>query len=205
MKKTSKKFMALVMTTMMVSFVFAGCGSDTMNDATGTDMTTEVPNGNSTAPDGTGEPTTNDTHVGDGRGDGVVGDVADGVGNAVGDVANGVGDAVGDVARGVGDAVGDVANGVGNAVNGGFESYEDAHDYLLSQLGTQDNAGAYEVRNVKKEAVTYNNGQKGYRFEVHDTREGSDTRLGVFYVDQETGKVYKEDKNGNNVTEYSFS
>ena len=202
MKKTSKKFLALAMTAMMVSFVFVGCG-DTMNDATN-----DTTNGSTTTTeDGMG---TDNNGVNDGTaGDGTVGNAAEGVGDAVGDVANGVGNAVGDVAKGVGDAVGDVANGVGNAVgnvtNGGFETYEDAHDYLLGQLGTQDSNASYEVRNVKKETVAYQNGQKGYQFEIHDTRDGNDTTVGTFYVDQATGKVYKGDENGKNIKEYTFS
>lgn len=201
MKKISKKFLALTMTAMMVSFAFVGCG-DTMNDATnGTNATTD------TTDDYTG---TDNNDVNDqNTNDGAVGGAAEGVGDAVGDVANGVGNAVGDVAHGVGDAVGDVANGIGNAVgdmtSGGFNSYEDAHDYLLGQLGTQDSNASYEVRNMNKQTVAYQNGQNGYQFEIHDTRDGNDTKVGTFYVDQATGKVYKGDENGKNVKEYTFS
>lgn len=197
MRKTSKKILTFVMTAMMVSFVFVGCG-DTMNDAT--DGTT-----NSTT-DTTEDMTQNDDTMTE---DNTVGEGTKDVGDAVGDVARGAGDAVGDVARGVGDAVGDVANGVGDAVgdvtDGGFETYEDAHDYLLGQLGTENRDASYEIKNVKKETVEYQDGQKGYQFEVHDTNNGKDTKIGTFYVDQATGKVYKGDKNGKNVKEYTFS
>lgn len=209
MKKMSKVIAATTMTAMMVSFVFTGCGTDTMNDATGPDTTTEIQTEDTTTTDGTENMTTEgmtgDNNVGNTTGDGVVGDVANDVGNAAGDVANGVGNAVGDVTRGVGEAVDDMTNGVGNTISGGFHSYEDAHDYLLSQLGTQDKEAAYEIRNVQKETVTYQNGNKGYRFEVHDTKSSKDKKVGVFYVDQETGKVYKEGKNENDITEYKFS
>lgn len=197
MKKSTKKLMALMMTVMMISFAFVGCGTDTDS----TTMTTEQTTG-TTAPDGAGNPTTGDR-------DGVVGDMAEGVGNAVGDVANGVGDAVGDVANGVGNAVGDVADGVGNAIGdgttNGFQSYEDAHDYLLGKLGTQDNNASYEVRNMEKETVVYQDGKKGYKFEVYDTRDGKDKKFGTFFVDEKDGKVYKSNENGNGVTSYTFS
>ena len=136
MKKLTKKLVALTMIAMMVSFTFVGCGTDDNG-------TTEMPM-DSTTTNGT-DNTTGDVGT-SGRDDGVIGDIANGVGDAVGDVANGIGDAVGDVANGIGNAVGDV-------VNGGFESYEDAHDYLLGQLGAQDNDASYEVRNVKKETI----------------------------------------------------
>ena len=174
MKKSTKKLMALMMTVMMISFAFVGCGTDTDS----TTMTTET-----TAPDGAGTPTTDNPTTGDG---------------VVGDMANGVGDAVGDVANGVGNAVNDV-------VDGGFQSYEDAHDYLLGKLGKQDNNAAYEVRNVKKETVAYQDGSKGYQFEIYDTRDGKDKKFGTFYVDEKDGRVYKGNENGTGVTSYDFS
>ena len=188
MKRTSKKILALVMTVMMVSFVFVGCGNDDMNDATGGNETsTSTTNG-----------TNQDNMDGNTTDNGVVGDAAEGVGDAVGDVVDGVGDAVGDVVDGVGDATKDITSG-------GFSSYEDAHDYLIDRLGHEDNQASYEIRNVKKDVVEYQNGQKGYQFEVHDTRDGKDKKVGTFYVDQETGKVYKGDENNKELKEYTFS
>ena len=164
MRKTSKKILTFVMTAMMVSFVFVGCG-DTMNDAT----------------DGTTNNTTDTTEDMTQNDDTMTED-----------------DTVGEGTKDVGDAVGDVTDG-------GFETYEDAHDYLLGQLGTENRDASYEIKNVKKETVEYQDGQKGYQFEVHDTNNGKDTKIGTFYVDQATGKVYKGDKNGKNVKEYTFS
>ncbi len=201
MKKLTKKLVALTMTAMMVSFTFVGCGTDD-NGTTEMPMDSTTTNGTDNTTDGTTNGTNDTTVDGDvgtsGRGDGVIGDMANGVGDAVGDVANGIGNAVGDVANGIGNAVGDV-------VNGGFESYEDAHDYLLGQLGAQDNDASYEVRNVKKETVAYQDGHKGYEFEVHDTRNGSDKKFGTFYVDEKDGRVYKMNENGNGITAYPFS
>ena len=188
MKKLTKKLVALTMTAMMVSFTFVGCGSSDDNGTTEMPMDSTTTNGTDNTTNGTTNDTTVEGDVGtSGRGDGVIGDMANGVGDAVGDVANGIGNAVGDV------------------VNGGFESYEDAHDYLLGQLGAQDNDASYEVRNVKKETVAYQDGHKGYEFEVHDTRNGSDKKFGTFYVDEKDGRVYKMNENGNGITAYPFS
>lgn len=59
-------------------------------------------------------------------------------------------DAVDDVADGVGDAVEDVANG--------FDNYDDAHDYLLNRLQTDDKDGKYEVRNETRDEQEYKDG-----------------------------------------------
>lgn len=116
--------------------------------------------------------------------------------NAGDNVADGVGDAVGDVANGVGNAVDDVADGVGDAVDnlggGSFDSYDDAKDYLLGKL-SEDNVNAtYEIRNEKRDLVSYHSedsGAQGYQFSVYET-DGNE-KIGIYYVDKETGKIYR--------------
>lgn len=119
-----------------------------------------------------------------------------GVGDVVDDAADGVGDAVEDVTRGVGEAADDVADGVGDAVDnlggGSFDSYEDAKSYLLDKL-SEDNANAtYEVREEKKDLISYHSedpGAQGYQFSVYET-DGNE-KIGIYYVDKENGKIYR--------------
>ena len=92
-------------------------------------------------------------------------------------------DAVDDVADGVGDAVDDIANG--------FDNYDDAHDYLLNRLQNDDKDGKYEVRNETKDEQEYRDGASGYHFEIYDTSDDSGKKYGDFYVDKDTGKIYK--------------
>ena len=129
--------------------------------------------------------------------DGAGEDGVDGTGNTDEDQGTGsVGEAVNDVADGVGEAADDLGEGIGDAVDnlggGSFDSYDDAKKYLLEKLG-KDNASAnYEVREEKKDLVSYNNSDadaRGYEFSVYETDQ--DEKIGIYYVDKETGKIYR--------------
>ena len=102
-------------------------------------------------------------------------------------------DAVDDVA-GVGDAVDDIANG--------FDNYDDAHDYLLNRLQNDDKDGKYEVRNETKDEQEYRDGASGYHFEIYDTSDDSGKKYGDFYVDKDTGKIYKRNTKTEKLEEY---
>ena len=103
-------------------------------------------------------------------------------------------DAVDDVVDGVGDAVDDIANG--------FDNYDDAHDYLLNQLQSKDADGKYEVRNETKEEQEYKDGASGYHFEIYDASDDSGKKYGDFYVDKDTGKIYKRNTKTEKLEEY---
>ncbi len=94
----------------------------------------------------------------------------------------------------VADAVDDVANG--------FDNYDDAHDYLLNRLGKDNKNAKYEVRNETKDTKEYRDGAKGYHFEIYDTSDDSGKKYGDFYVDKDTGKIYRKDTKTKKVTEY---
>lgn len=103
-------------------------------------------------------------------------------------------DAVDDVVDGVGDAVDDIANG--------FDDYDDAHDYLLNRLQSKDADGKYEVRNETKEEQEYKDGASGYHFEIYDASDDSGKKYGDFYVDKDTGKIYKRNTKTEKLEEY---
>ena len=103
-------------------------------------------------------------------------------------------DAVDDVADGVGDAVEDVANG--------FDNYDDAHDYLLNRLQTDDKDGKYEVRNETRDEQEYKDGASGYHFEIYDANDDSGKKCGDFYVDKDNGKIYKRNTKTEKLEEY---
>ncbi|MBQ4522033.1 MAG: ubiquinone biosynthesis protein [Lachnospiraceae bacterium] len=111
-----------------------------------------------------------------------------------------VGDDLGNAVDNVGDAVGDVGNAVGDMLGAnfnGFSSYEDAHDYFMSTMQGGNNSGRYEVRNENKDLGQYQNGRYGYQFELYDVTSGEGSRLGEYWVDRDTGKIYlKNDKSG---------
>lgn len=104
------------------------------------------------------------------------------------------GDAVDDVVDDVGDAVDDVANG--------FDNYDDAHDYLLNRLQNDDKNGKYEVRNETKDEQEYKDGASGYHFEIYDASDDSGKKYGDFYVDKDTGKIYKRNTKTEKLEEY---
>ena len=92
------------------------------------------------------------------------------------------------------DAVDDVADGVDN--------YDDAHDYLLNRLQNDDKDGKYEVRNETKDEQEYKDGASGYHFEIYDTSDDSGKKYGDFYVDKDTGKIYKRNTKTEKLEEY---
>ena len=90
------------------------------------------------------------------------------------------------------DAVDDVADGVGDAVD----------DYLLNRLQNDDKDGKYEVRNETKDEQEYRDGASGYHFEIYDTSDDSGKKYGDFYVDKDTGKIYKRNTKTEKLEEY---
>lgn len=113
---------------------------------------------------------------------------------------SGVGDDLNNAVDNVGDAVGDVGDAVGDMLGAnfnGFSNYEDAHDYFMSSVQGANNSGRYEVRNENKDLNEYQDGRYGYQFELYDTSSGEGSRLGEYWVDRDTGKIYlKNDKSG---------
>lgn len=192
MRKKSNVVLTLAVASMIAAFSFTGCGNSSTGTTTGTTMEGSTDTGTTT---GSGTPTT--AGDADNAGD-TVGNVADDVGDAVGDVAKGVGDAAGDVAKGVGDGVGDL-------VDGGFETYDDAHDYLIGRFQDRDSKGRYEVRNESKTLNEYDKGKQGYRFEIYDTSSKKANKVGTFYVDSSDGSIHKINDKTKAVEEYNFN
>lgn len=115
--------------------------------------------------------------------------------------------AVKDAADDVGNAADDVADGVGNAVDdlvghGGFDNYNDAHDYFMDTMGSYHADSKFEIRDEDKELNDYQEGSKGYRFNLYDTSKNENGDLfGEFYVDATSGAIYKKGSN-NKIEEY---
>ena len=54
-----------------------------------------------------------------------------------------------------------------------------------------------QMRNENKDLNEYQDGRYGYQFELYDTSSGEGSRLGEYWVDRDTGKIYlKNDKSG---------
>ena len=174
--KKLKNYRRLVALASVLCFVMTGCGNAASNS------------GN------------NDTKT---KSD----NAANNVGNAAKDVADGVGDAAKDVVDGVGDAAENAADGVGNAVddllgNGGFNNYADAHDYFLDTMGAYHSDASFELRDEDQNLTNYQEGSKGYHFNLYDTSKNkSGDKFGEFYVDATSGTIYKKGDN-NTVEEY---
>ena len=117
--------------------------------------------------------------------------------NKTGDeMADDVGNAVDDVADGVGDAVDDLVG------KGGFDNYSDAHDYFMDTMGSYHSDAKFELRDEDKNLNDYQEGSKGYRFNLYDTSSNTDGELfGEFYVDANSGAIYRKGDDGK-VTEY---
>lgn len=115
------------------------------------------------------------------------------------DIGNDVGNAIDDV----GNAVDDVANGVGDALTGGFNTYDDAYNHFMNQLPSGNKN--YEVRNSDKDLTEYTQGRQGYHFELHNSALNENSKIGDFYLDVETGKIYHSENNGEVFTEFDFS
>lgn len=119
-------------------------------------------------------------------------------GNAMDDAGNAIGDAVDDIADGIGDAANDITSG--------FENYGDAHDYFMKRMGEDNPKAQYELRNESEDLTTYDGSTQGYHFELYDTATNSDgERIGDFYLEPKSGKVYKKDSGSGNINEYQFA
>ncbi|MDO4555905.1 MAG: ubiquinone biosynthesis protein [Lachnospiraceae bacterium] len=179
MNKTYMKRAAVIWCLCFMAILYTGCsnGNDNAADESSSTKTEQEGTGNSGVSGDTGTDT-------DGGADGSS-DIGEDIGNAAEDIADGVGDAADDLA------------GID------YSDYDDAHDYLMGQIGTKGQNN-YEVRNEDREAKNYDSSdssKKGYRYEIYDTSSEDGEKYGVFYVDQETGKIYRE-KDGNGVEEY---
>lgn len=131
--------------------------------------------------------------------------VEDGTGNGTNDEGSNMGEDLGNAVEDVGDAVGDVGNAVGDMLGAnfnGFSSYEDAHNYFMSTMQGTNQSGRFEVRNENKNLDQYQNGRYGYQFELYDTSSGEGSRLGEYWVDRDTGKIYLKDDNSGEFEEY---
>ena len=65
-----------------------------------------------------------------------------------------------------------------------------------------DKDGKYEVRNETKDEQEYRDGASGYHFEIYDTSDDSGKKYGDFYVDKDTGKIYKRNTKTEKLEEY---
>lgn len=103
--------------------------------------------------------------------------------------------------------VDDVADGIGNAVddlvgNGGFNNYNDAHDYFMDTMGSYHADSSFELRDEDQNLNDYQEGSKGYRFNLYDTSSNQEGDLfGEFYVDATSGKIYRKGNDGT-ISEY---
>lgn len=106
-----------------------------------------------------------------------------------------------DAADDVGTAVEDVADGIGNAVddlvgNGGFDNYNDAHDYFLDTMGSYHSDAKFELRDEDQELNDYQEGSKGYHFHLYDTSNNENgDYFGEFFVDATSGMIYQKGDN----------
>lgn len=122
----------------------------------------------------------------------------DNAGDAIDDAGNAIGDAVDDVAEGIGDAAEDITSG--------FTNYGDAHDYFMNRMGQENTSAQYELRNESEDLTTYDGKNQGYHFELYDTATNSDgEKVGDFYLEPESGKIYKKDASSGDINEYQFS
>lgn len=124
-----------------------------------------------------------------------------------GDNASTSGNNDNNLADDMGNAVDDVADGVGNAVDdlvgkGGFDNYNDAHDYFMDTMGSYHSDASFELRDEDKNLNDYQEGSKGYRFNLYDTSKDKNGELfGEFYVDSTSGAIYRRGSN-NAIEEY---
>lgn len=94
---------------------------------------------------------------------------------------------------------GDIMDNLGA---GTFDTYEDAKNYLMDKLETDNEDIAYEFREENESLTSYdsaNPGAEGYQFHVYESEGGKKT--GDYYVDKDTGKVYRYTKD-NKITEF---
>ena len=93
-------------------------------------------------------------------------------------------------------------NASGTTEDNLVDDADDAHDYLLNRLQNDDKDGKYEVRNETKDEQEYRDGASGYHFEIYDTSDDSGKKYGDFYVDKDTGKIYKRNTKTEKLEEY---
>ena len=171
-----KKILIFSFCLMLLAFTLTACGDDAGQTGTGT--------GNGAGTNQSSEDRTDNNNGGNNNGGN----------NSLG---NNIGNAVDDIGNAVDDAVDDVADGL----TGGFETYDDAYNHFMGNLSDTN-----EVRNSDKDLTEYSTGNQGYHFELHDTEKtGNDSKVGDFYVDSKTGKVYKSNGTNGDVSEYDFS
>lgn len=126
-------------------------------------------------------------------------DISDAAENAADDVKDAGEDAV--------DATKDVAEGIGNATDdllgdGGFDNYNDAHDYFLDTMSSYHSDAKFELRDEDKELNDYQEGSKGYHFYLYDTSKNEKgDRFGEFFVDATSGRIYQKGSD-NSISEY---
>lgn len=114
---------------------------------------------------------------------------------------------VSEAARDTADAAKDVAENIGDATDdllgsGGFDNYNDAHDYFLETMGAYHSDAEFELRDEDRELNDYQEGSKGYHFYLYDTsKNSSGERFGEFFVDATSGKIY-ERGDDNVIVEY---
>lgn len=85
---------------------------------------------------------------------------------------------------------------------GTFDTYEDAKNYLMDKLTADNEDIDYEFREEDENLTSYdsnNPGAEGYQFHVYESEGGKKT--GDYYVDKDTGKVYRYTKD-NKITEF---
>ena len=85
---------------------------------------------------------------------------------------------------------------------GTFDTYEDAKNYLMDKLTADNEDMSYEFREETQDLTSYdsgNPGAEGYQFHVYESEGGKKT--GDYYVDKDTGKVYRYTKD-NKIMEY---
>ena len=82
------------------------------------------------------------------------------------------------------------------------EDNEDAKNYLMDKLTADNEDMSYEFREETQDLTSYdsgNPGAEGYQFHVYESEGGKKT--GDYYVDKDTGKVYRYTKD-NKIMEY---
>lgn len=98
---------------------------------------------------------------------------------------------------------GDAGDTGDNLGAGTFDTYEDAKNYLMDKLEADNEDIVYEFREETEDLTAYdseNPGAEGYQFHVYESESGAKT--GDYYVDKDTGKVYRYTRKDNKITEY---
>ena len=77
-----------------------------------------------------------------------------------------------------------------------------SHFIISKHIYDYDKDGKYEVRNETRDEQEYKDGASGYHFEIYDTSDDSGKKYGDFYVDKDTGKIYKRNTKTEKLEEY---